>query len=148
VGLIARQVEAAGIPTVSLSSALSITRAVNPPRAVFVDFPLGHTAGKPHDPPLQRAIVEGALRAFETLREPGGIVRLPYAWAADDAWKEGVMRPRAGAAGGGDERAERVGVPQYQCERDRELAEAALAAGGCPTCVWLEGERPSGSRPS
>jgi D-proline reductase (dithiol) PrdB len=142
VGLIARQVEAAGIATVCLSSALSITEAVRPPRAVFVDFPLGHTAGRPHDPALQRAIVRDALRAFETLREPGGVVRLPYAWGADDAWKEGVLRPRpeAAAAGapGADERSARVGVPQYQCERDRELAEAALASGGCPTCVFLE----------
>ena len=45
----------------SLTSALSITASVNPPRAVFVDYPLGHTAGKPDDVESQDAIVRAAL---------------------------------------------------------------------------------------
>jgi len=47
-----------------MTSALDITRAVNPPRAVFVNFPLGHQTGKPHQPELQRAIVRDAMRAL------------------------------------------------------------------------------------
>ncbi len=142
-GLIAREVEAAGIPTVCLTSALSITRAVAPPRAVYLDFPLGHTAGEPEEPELQRAIVRAALRAFETFAEPGQVERLPYAWSDDDAWKDRVMRPDPDAApgasaGASDDRTERHDTPQYQCDADRTLAEAALAAGGCDTCVWLE----------
>ena len=38
VGLIARNAEAAGIPTLSMGSALDIMQAVNPPRAAFLDF--------------------------------------------------------------------------------------------------------------
>ena len=139
-GLIARQLEAAGIPTLSMSSALSITQAVRPPRATYLDFPLGHTAGKPGDPALQRAILRDALDAFETLREPGSLRRLPYVWAKDDSWKDRVMRPDPTDAASGhvDDRVQRWDTPQYQCLSDLERAEQALAADGCPTCVWLE----------
>jgi hypothetical protein len=141
VGLIARQIEAAGIPTLCMTSALSITRAVNPPRAAFVDFPLGHTTGKPHEPALQRAILRDALAGFESLQEPGSVLTLPYEWAEDDAWKDAVMRPDPSAAGDShaDDRKERSAEPQYQTERDRTLADAALAKGECESCVFLEG---------
>jgi hypothetical protein len=84
VGLIARVVEAAGIPTLCMTSALDITRAVNPPRAVFVNFPLGHQTGRPHQPDQQRQIVRDAMRAFETIERPGTIVELPYVWDPND----------------------------------------------------------------
>ena len=72
-----------------MTSALDITRAVNPPRAVFVNFPLGHQTGKPHQPALQRAIVRDALHAFETIRQAGTIVELPYVWDPHDrAWEK------------------------------------------------------------
>ena len=126
-GLIAREIESRGIPTVSLSSALSITSSVNPPRAVFLDFPLGHTAGKPHDEDLQDAITLAALSAFETMEKPGSIDRLPFHWADDDVWKDSVMRPRSGGREGEahrDDRSGRSGVPQYQSEMDRLAAES------------------------
>ena len=82
-------VEAAGIPTLCMTSALDITSAVNPPRAVFLNFPLGHQTGKPHQPELQRQIVRDAMRAFETIERPGTIVELPYVWDANDRrWEE------------------------------------------------------------
>jgi D-proline reductase (dithiol) PrdB len=141
VGLIAREIEAVGISTLCMTSALSITRSVNPPRAVFLDFPLGHTTGKPHDPALQREILLDALEGFESLREPGSVKSLPYEWAGDDSWKESVMRPSPNAAnvGASDDRRERSKEPQYQSEHDRELAEDALARGECETCVFLGG---------
>jgi len=142
VGLIAREIESRGIPTLSMTSALSITRAVNPPRAAFVDFPLGHTTGKPHDPDGQRRLMLDALRAFETLEEPGGVAMLDVHWDEDDAWKERLLRADAEADGGDalDERTERHDRPQYQDEADRRLAEAALAAGGCPGCVFPDAD--------
>jgi len=100
VGLIAREIESQGIPTLSLTSALSITQSVNPPRAVFLDFPLGHTAGRPHDEKIQDAIIEAALTAFETTRTAKG--------------DEEKVR---------DDRTERSGEPQYQLESDRIAAE-------------------------
>ena len=67
-----------------MTSALDITRSVNPPRAVFVNFPLGHQTGKAHQRDLQRQIVRDALRAFETIGTPGTIVELPYVWDPND----------------------------------------------------------------
>ena len=69
-GLIARETEKRGIPTISLTSALSITRSVNPPRAVFTDYPLGHTSGKPGDAYSQRHILNVALNTLAYATEP------------------------------------------------------------------------------
>ena len=66
-GLIARAIEAEGIPTLSVTSARDITRAVWPPRAAYLDYPLGHTSGRPHEPELNLADTSGRIRC---LREP------------------------------------------------------------------------------
>lgn len=141
-GLIAREIEKHGIPTICLTSALSITRAVNPPRAVYVDFPLGHTTGKANDRPLQRRIMIDTLSALDSIQVPGDIRMLPYQWAQDDAWKDTVMRPQQDAQTADteqrDDRLSRTTKPQYQNPADRRAAEAALAAGGCRGCVFLE----------
>ena len=121
-----------------MSSALSITAAVNPPRAVYLDFPLGHTAGKPHDKALQRRILRDALDALAAIDAPGTIRRLPYRWTEDDTWKDSVMRPGSGGPGG-DDRIERLPDPQYQYEEDRIAAEAAFKRDGCPSCVFPGG---------
>ena len=72
-----------------MTSALDITQAVNPPRAVFLNFPLGHQTGKPHQPELQRRIVRDALEAFQTITVPGTIVRLADIWDPNDrTWEE------------------------------------------------------------
>jgi hypothetical protein len=72
-----------------MTSALDITRAVKPPRAVFVNFPLGHQTGKPNQPELQRRIVLHALAAFESITQPGAIVELPYVWDEHDrSWED------------------------------------------------------------
>jgi hypothetical protein len=72
-----------------MTSALDITQSVKAPRAVFVDFPLGHQTGKPNDRELQRNIVRDAMRAFETINTPGEIVRLPYVWDPNDrSWEQ------------------------------------------------------------
>ena len=72
-----------------MTSAYDITQAVNPPRAVFLNYPLGHQTGKPDDSANQRAIVLAALNAFETISKPGTIIELPYVWDANDRrWEE------------------------------------------------------------
>ena len=87
--LIAREIERAGIPTLCLSSAWDVTFAVRPPRAVFVNFPLNHEAGKAGEAPLQRRILLDAFRAFEALWAPGQLLTLPHVWdPADRSWEE------------------------------------------------------------
>ena len=125
-GLVARHAEAAGIPTLCMTSARDITRAVNPPRAAFLDFPLGHTTGKPHEPDLQRRILVEALSSFDTMTAPGSMKELPFRWSEDEEWK-------AKAFAEGDERTPRHDTPQYQDEVDRRRAEQGDSPS-CPVC--------------
>jgi hypothetical protein len=80
VGLIARAIEEAGIPTVSMSSALDLTTLVKPPRTYFVNYPLGHTTGKPFDRQNQTDIIKAALGGAKDISKPGTIVELPNQW--------------------------------------------------------------------
>jgi D-proline reductase (dithiol) PrdB len=93
VGLVARHLEANGIPTVTFSCARDITEAVLPPRSVFLDFPLGSTCGRPNDSANQRAVLLAGLRLLETGRTPGEIVDLPFVWSADETWKRLIFSP-------------------------------------------------------
>jgi hypothetical protein len=118
VSLVARHLEAMGIPTLCVGSARDILEAGRPPRSVFVDYPLGHSAGKPFDPGDQDRIVRMAIGAFETATESGPIFAVSAQWSNDDAW-----RAQAAAGSGGDVRMPRDTSPQYQTEEDRRLAE-------------------------
>jgi hypothetical protein len=61
VGLIQRQVEYAGITTVSISLLREITERIRPPRALFVPFPLGYPLGEPDTAELQARIIRAAF---------------------------------------------------------------------------------------
>jgi len=122
--LVARHLEAAGIPTLCLGSALDILQAGNPPRGAFTDFPLGHTAGPPDDPEQQYRIVRDGLAALESISEPGDIRHLDVSWPDDDSW-----RAEAERGDSDDERSPRDTEPRYQTEQDRQLAEAAAGNG-------------------
>jgi hypothetical protein len=78
--LIARAVEEAGIPTIGMSSAFDISSLVKPPRTFFVNYPLGHQAGKPFDRDNQLEILRTALGKAKDIEKPGAIVELPYTW--------------------------------------------------------------------
>lgn len=109
--------------TVCLASALDIIEAGRPPRAVFIDYPLGHTAGRPFDRANQHAVMSDALGAFESITTPGGIIQLDYRWAGGDDWKNQEAENNAG-----DTRAPRDTCPQYQSDADRiAAAEGAIA---------------------
>jgi len=80
VGLIARAIEQAGIPTVSISITKDLTEAVGIPRAVFVKWPLGHPLGERGNPTQQRTMIFEALRLLIEAEE-AGIIREPgYRW--------------------------------------------------------------------
>jgi hypothetical protein len=59
---------------------------VKPPRPVFVNFPLGHPCGKPHDIALQRSILTDAFQYFLTASEPGKVLDLKYEWGEPFNW--------------------------------------------------------------
>lgn len=79
-GLVAREIEAAGIPTVTASVVRQMTEALPAPRNVMVKFRLGQVFGEPGDAAQQRTILRDSLAALRTVTEPGGIVELPYRW--------------------------------------------------------------------
>jgi hypothetical protein len=81
-GLVARVVEEAGIPTVTVSTGRDLSRNVLPPRTAFVNFPMGNAFGRPGDRAQQRKILVDALELAASAREPGTFVDLPYAWGA------------------------------------------------------------------
>jgi hypothetical protein len=108
-----------------MTSALDITQAVHPPRAAFLDYPLGHTTGKPHEPALQRQILLQALEGFTTLTTPGSVLMLPFTWSTDQTWQRTAQR-------GPDDRRPRYETPQYQNDMDRQRAEASLQSVGTP----------------
>ena len=121
IALVARHLESEGISTVCLVSALDIVQSVNPPRAAFLDYPLGHTAGRPGDPAEQYAVTRQAVACLETITTPRSIETLPFQWAQDEQWKRDLFERDAG-----DLRPPRDATPRYQTEEDRRLAESAL----------------------
>jgi D-proline reductase (dithiol) PrdB len=80
VGLVQRAIEAEGIPTVGISILKEVTEKVRPPRTVFLRYPFGHPLGEAFNARQQRAILLDALRALETIAEPGTIVEPGYRW--------------------------------------------------------------------
>ena len=88
--LVARHLEANGIPTVVIGSARDIVEHCRVPRFLFTDFPLGNPCGHPWRPDMQRAVLRQALGLLETADGPGITVEAPFAWTEDD-W-----RPRYG----------------------------------------------------
>ncbi len=109
--LVARYLEENGIPTIAMASALDIIEAGKPPRALFVDYPLGHTVGPPFDPDTQYQIVRAGIQCLETLTTPGEIQRLDVTWPEGDGWRE-----EASSSDGGDFRASRDMEPRYQTD--------------------------------
>ena len=79
-GLIARALEARGLPTVYIGLMLDIVQRIRLPRAVFLDFPLGHPLGKPFDRQLQLSILRDVLAFLGTARPPADLLKLSYAW--------------------------------------------------------------------
>jgi len=84
VGLIQREIEKAGIPTVGVSIVREYSEKVRPPRTVFVKWPFGHPLGEPGKILQQRAVVLEALKALYTITSPGQIIDLPFHWRRHD----------------------------------------------------------------
>lgn len=91
-GLIARAIERAGIPTVSISITKDLTESVGVPRAVFVKWPLGHPMGERDNALQQRTMIFDALKLLVTASAPGIIEEPGYRWRretyAEPNWSE------------------------------------------------------------
>jgi len=87
VSLVARHLEADGVPTVIMGCAKDIVEYCGVPRFLFSDFPLGNSAGRPHDPDSQALTLELALRVLESAPAARTTVQSPLRWRDDAAWK-------------------------------------------------------------
>ena len=79
-GLIAREVERVGIPTVALSIVRDITEKVPPPRALFLRFPFGHALGEKGDENRHLDVLYRAFALLFEAREPGEIRDAGLRW--------------------------------------------------------------------
>lgn len=84
--LVARVLEEGGISTVTFTNARDIAASAGNPRQVFLNYPLGNPAGRPHDPENQRDVLRAGLKLLEDAERPGIIVDLPYTWSDSREW--------------------------------------------------------------
>ena len=89
--LVARVLEAGGISTVTYTNARDIAASAGNPRQIFLNYPLGNPAGRPHDPDNQRDVLRAGLKLLEEADKPGIIVDLPDVWSESTAWIENFM---------------------------------------------------------
>ena len=88
--LVARYLEAHGMPTVIIGSALDIVERCGVPRFLFVDFPLGNPCGKPWDKTMQQRIVRQGISLFDSIGAPQSTVFCEERWGDDD-WRDRYM---------------------------------------------------------
>lgn len=91
--LLARELEARGLVTVTLSQEPELARIVGAPRVLELAFPFGAPFGDAGNASLHRAVLEEAWTWLTEATEPGAIRRSPLAWRRDP-------RPDATASGG------------------------------------------------
>jgi D-proline reductase (dithiol) PrdB len=120
--LIARHLEANGIPTVVMGCAKDIVEHAAVARFLFSDFPLGNSAGKPRDPASQAFTLELALRVLEAAPSAQTTVQSPLRWSADASWKRDYNNVAALSA---EELARRRREFDAQKEIARNLRESA-----------------------
>lgn len=116
--LIARYLEENKLPTVCVGSALDIFQSGRPPRAVFTNYPLGHSAGRPFDREDQISIIKSALDLFES-----NVSETRIHFLGND-WGEPTWQVEASSTEGIDTREERDETPQFQEESDILAAKA------------------------
>ncbi len=136
-GLIAHQLEEAGISTTSISTAKDITEAVRMPRSVFLDFPQGYTTGKVGDKDLAEDIVRAALDLLDAANTET-LVSLPHSWEDDDTWKDSVFQVPEETGSTPDNRLERSNAPQYQSAKDRDEAAETHKGEICVICAGID----------
>jgi D-proline reductase (dithiol) PrdB len=71
VSLVARSLEASGIPSMTLAVDQDVIESVRPPRAALYAGELGSVAGLPNWPEHQRRVLDESLRLIEPMDQPG-----------------------------------------------------------------------------
>lgn len=90
--LVARQLEAKGIPTLIIGSAIDVVEHVQVPRYMHVDFPLGNPCGRPYDVVMQKQILGQALSWIDAATDSLWLARSPADWSDDQSWRDDYSR--------------------------------------------------------
>jgi len=80
VPVLARWIEAAGIPTVVVTMMPAVAEERRAPRIIGVEFPFGHPFGMPGDKVMQRRVLELALRVLAGATAFGTRVDVDIEW--------------------------------------------------------------------
>jgi D-proline reductase (dithiol) PrdB len=83
VGLVARVIEAAGIPTVTLNMIWAYQNLVGMPRIAAIEHPFGRPYGDVDDADTQSQVLRAGLSVFASASQPGAIEHLPFVWHED-----------------------------------------------------------------
>ena len=78
--VLARWIEAAGIPTVVVTMMPAVAEERRAPRIVGVEFPFGHAFGMPHDRVMHRRVLTLALEVLAGAAVSGTRVDLDVEW--------------------------------------------------------------------
>lgn len=79
-GLVQREIEAAGFTTVVISTIPDLTASVSVPRLIAVEHPQGRTLGPCGNRERQSAVLSAALQAAARMQTPGAREDLPFVW--------------------------------------------------------------------
>lgn len=90
-GLVCRLLEERGIATTYIATGRDLTELVNPPRALFVNHPMGNNFGHPGDIEAQRAILRRALSLLDEVEVGGTLVDMPVEWPETFEFAPGGM---------------------------------------------------------
>ena len=96
--VLARRIEAAGIPTVIVTMMPRTATQLLAPRVVGVEFPFGHPFGQPGDRATQRLVLQTAVSVLAGAERPGTRVDLDLEWPqprgeAYKAWQPAEPSP-------------------------------------------------------
>ncbi len=75
-----REIETAGISTITLSGIPDLTASVSVPRLAAIERPLGYLLGEPGDTTGQLAVLTSTLQLLAEIKKPGSVVHLPFEW--------------------------------------------------------------------
>ena len=78
--VLARTLEAHGLPTVLVTMMPFWAEKIGAPRALAVEFPFGHPLGQPHNVAQQMGVLAEALAVLATAVVPGAIVHSDAVW--------------------------------------------------------------------
>jgi D-proline reductase (dithiol) PrdB len=79
-GIIQNIVEGKGMATITTTLKPELTEQIHVPRAAYLKYPYGYSAGPANDLEMQKKIITDVLNLVPAITEPGTIVKLPYRW--------------------------------------------------------------------